>query len=126
MLMLATGLWFAVGCLRSKRVPAGSALLRTLVVLTPAGFIAIELGWIVTEVGRQPWVIHGVMRTKDAVTPMPGLIAPFITFTVVYIALGAIVAYLFAQQVRGTYAPREQLTQDPHAPVRLNREDAQP
>ncbi len=125
MAMLATGLWFTAVFVRTKRVPAGRALLRTLVVLIPAGFIAIELGWIVTEVGRQPWVIHGVMRTKDAVTPMPGLIAPFITFTVVYIVLGAIVAYLFAQQVKGTYAPREETQTDPHAAMRLSREDAQ-
>ncbi len=40
------------------------------------GFIAIEAGWTVTEVGRQPWIIYGVLRTADAVTPMPGLIVP--------------------------------------------------
>lgn len=103
-LMLGASLWFAGAFLRAgRRVPTGRALLRTLVVLLPAGFIAIELGWIVTEVGRQPWIIHAVMRTEDAVTPMPGLVAPFVTFTLVYLALGAIVAYLFAQQVRSTY-----------------------
>ena len=45
------------------------------------GFIAIEAGWTVTEVGRQPWIVYGVLRTADAVTPMPGLIVPFLGFT---------------------------------------------
>lgn len=127
MLMLAAGAWFTVSFVRTRRVPTGRPLLRVLVALIPAGFIAIELGWIVTEVGRQPWVIHGVMRTRDAVTPMPGLIVPFLTFTGVYLALGAIVAYLFAQQVRSTYTPRGERPgvaagspPDPHAPLRVD------
>ena len=53
------------------------------------GFIATEAGWVVTEVGRQPWIIQGVLRTADAVTPMPGLIVPFIGFTLLYLCLGA-------------------------------------
>jgi cytochrome d ubiquinol oxidase subunit I len=52
----------------------------------------------VTEVGRQPWVIHGVLRTADAVTPMPGLVVPFLIFTLLYVLLGAIVVYLLRQQ----------------------------
>ena len=50
-------------------------------VESPLGFIAIEAGWTVTEVGRQPWVVYNILRTADAVTPMPGLIVPFLTFT---------------------------------------------
>ena len=53
---------------------------------TPLGFIAIEAGWTVTEVGRQPWIIYGVMRTADAVTPMPGLVVPFLVFSLLYVA----------------------------------------
>ena len=74
-------------------------LLRALVVAAPMGFICTEAGWIVTEVGRQPWIIHGVMKTADAVTPMPGLIVPFLTFTALYCALGVVVAWLLYQQV---------------------------
>jgi cytochrome d ubiquinol oxidase subunit I len=48
----------------------------------------------VTEVGRQPWVIYGVMRTADAVTPMPGLIVPFLLITALYCFLGVVVAWL--------------------------------
>jgi cytochrome d ubiquinol oxidase subunit I len=63
------------------------------------GFLAIEAGWTVTEVGRQPWIIHGVLRTADAVTPMPGLVVPFLVFTLLYVLLGVIVIYLLRQQI---------------------------
>jgi cytochrome d ubiquinol oxidase subunit I len=79
--------------------------LRLLVVAAPLGFIAIETGWTVTEVGRQPWIIYGVMRTSEAVTPMPGLVVPFITFTVLYIFLAAITVWLLLRQVAAS--PRD-------------------
>jgi cytochrome d ubiquinol oxidase subunit I len=63
------------------------------------GFLATEAGWMATELGRQPWVIYGVMRTRDAVTPMPGLVVPFVTFTLLYCFLGAIVAWLLYRQI---------------------------
>jgi len=69
-----------------------------VVVAGPLGLIAIEAGWIVTEVGRQPWIIYGVMRTADAVTPMTGLVVPFVTFTVVYLFLSVILVYLLRRQ----------------------------
>ena len=74
-------------------------LLRALVVATPLGFVAIEAGWLVTEVGRQPWIIHGVLRTADAVTPMPGLVVPFAAFTLLYVALAAAVVWLLRRQI---------------------------
>jgi cytochrome d ubiquinol oxidase subunit I len=73
--------------------------LRALIVAAPLGFIAIETGWTVTEVGRQPWIIYGVMRTSEAVTPMPGLIVPFVTFTVLYIFLALVTVWLLLRQV---------------------------
>ena len=65
----------------------------------PLGFVAIETGWTVTEVGRQPWIIYGIMRTADAVTPMPRLVVPFIAFTVLYIFLAFVVIFLLKRQV---------------------------
>jgi cytochrome bd-type quinol oxidase subunit 1 len=73
--------------------------LRALILAAPLGFIAIETGWVVTEVGRQPWIIYGVMRTAQAVTPVPGLVVPFITFTALYIFLAAITVWLLLRQV---------------------------
>lgn len=63
--------------------------LRLLVVLLPTGFIALEAGWVVTEVGRQPWIIYGVMRTADAVTPVPGQAITFGTILALYLFLGS-------------------------------------
>jgi cytochrome d ubiquinol oxidase subunit I len=63
------------------------------------GFIAIEAGWTVTEVGRQPWIIQGVMRTADAVTPMPMLLVPFVAFTLLYVLLGVVVVLLLYRQI---------------------------
>jgi cytochrome d ubiquinol oxidase subunit I len=74
-------------------------LLRAIALAAPMGFIAIEAGWTVTEVGRQPWIITGVLRTADAVTPMPGLIVTFLLFTLLYCFLGAIVAWLLYRQI---------------------------
>lgn len=76
--------------------------LWALVGAAPLGMIAIEAGWIVTEVGRQPWVIYEVLRTADAVTPMPGLVVPFVTFAAVYALLGFIVAIVLWRHVRET------------------------
>ena len=54
---------------------------------------------MVTELGRQPWIIYGVMRTADAVTPMPGLVVPLVTFTAIYVFLGFVVLFLLRRQV---------------------------
>jgi cytochrome d ubiquinol oxidase subunit I len=74
-------------------------LLRALMLTAPMGFVCTEAGWVVTEVGRQPWIIYGLMRTAEAVTPMPGLIVPFLAFTSLYAVLGVVVAWLLYQQV---------------------------
>jgi cytochrome d ubiquinol oxidase subunit I len=84
---------------RKREVVTMRWLLAAIVLAAPMGFICIEAGWTVTEVGRQPWVIYGILRTADAVTPMPGLVVPFVTFTALYVFLGVIVAWLLYQQV---------------------------
>jgi cytochrome bd ubiquinol oxidase subunit I len=97
--MASLALW-AVWLLSRQRTIYDSVwFLRALVAATPLGVTAVEAGWTVTEVGRQPWVIYGVMRTADAVTPMPGLAIPFIFCTILYLFLAVTVAYLLWQQV---------------------------
>lgn len=73
---------------------------KLFVLLTPAGFIALEAGWIVTEVGRQPWIIHKIMRTADAVTPMPGIIYSFYLYVILYSILTLTVAWLLNRQIK--------------------------
>jgi cytochrome d ubiquinol oxidase subunit I len=100
--MALVGLWCAWVVGRGGAIASNRALLRALVVVAPFGFIATEAGWVVTEVGRQPWVVQGLLRTSDAVTPMPGLIVPFVAFTLLYLGLGAIVVALIRPMVRDT------------------------
>src|SRR5712672_2386727 len=105
MLMLALTLWADGLWLKHRILPQNKWLLRGLVAAGPLGFLAIETGWVVTEVGRQPWIIYGVMRTSEAVTPMPGLVVPFVIFTAVYIFLALIVALLLRRQFLETGYP---------------------
>jgi cytochrome d ubiquinol oxidase subunit I len=97
MALLAAGL-----ALRRRGLPTSRWLLRALVAASPLGLVALEAGWLVTEWGRQPWIVRGLMRTAEAVTPFPHLAPPFWIFTLVYLMLGAIVLYLLARQVRAT------------------------
>ena len=100
--MALVALYAAVQVVRKRELTSQRLLLVALVLATPCGYLATEAGWVVTEVGRQPWVVQGVMRTSEAVTPMPGLIAPLTLFTLLYIVLGAVVVSLIASLVRET------------------------
>ena len=64
---------------------------RLALLMGPAGFVAVIAGWVTTEVGRQPWVIYGVLRTKDAVSPIatPGVTGSLIAFVIVYFTVFA-------------------------------------
>jgi len=75
-------------------------LLKLFALGIPLGFIAIEAGWTVTEVGRQPWIIHGIMRTEDALTPMPGIAWSFYLFSAIYISLTIMVIFLLSRQIK--------------------------
>ena len=102
-------LWVAWTRFRKRDIVANRWLLRALVLAAPMGFIAIEAGWTVTEVGRQPWVVYGILRTADAVTPMPGLVIPFVTFTLLYCVLGVVVVWLLYRQI--VRSPRAEVAQ---------------
>ncbi|MCJ8209616.1 cytochrome ubiquinol oxidase subunit I [Mucilaginibacter sp. RS28] len=93
-LLYFTALWF------KKNWQVKNWLLKLFVAAIPTGFIAVEAGWTVTEVGRQPWIIQGIMRTADAVTPMPGIAYSFYIFTAIYISLSIVVIFLLYRQIR--------------------------
>jgi cytochrome d ubiquinol oxidase subunit I len=88
-----------VFAIRRRRLPASRRWLLAFVGLGPLGFVSLEAGWLVTEWGRQPWIVNGLMRTADAVTDFPYKAAPFWLFTIVYVFLGAAVVYLLAKQI---------------------------
>jgi cytochrome d ubiquinol oxidase subunit I len=105
MAMLALAFWSGWLWSTRRTLAEHKWLLRALIAAGPLGFLAIEAGWVVTEVGRQPWIIYGVMRTEDAVTPMPWLVVPFVTFTVLYIFLAIIVFFVLRRQFLETPGP---------------------
>jgi cytochrome d ubiquinol oxidase subunit I len=77
-------------------------LLLALVVVTPAPLIAVQLGWATAEIGRQPWIVYGLMRTVDGVSPIvsaPEVLASLIGFGVVYLVLGALWLFLVRRAV---------------------------
>ena len=70
----------------------------------PLGFIGLEAGWFVTEVGRQPWVIQGVLKTADSVTPATGVFGLFIAFSILYALLTVTVVVLLFRIAAGKSA----------------------
>ncbi|MBX9878715.1 MAG: cytochrome ubiquinol oxidase subunit I [Candidatus Obscuribacterales bacterium] len=99
MVMMLVSLWAAFIYWRKRVLPDSTTFLKTMVFSAPLGFLAVECGWLVTEVGRQPWVIQSVLKTADVVTPMPGLIVPFAFFSLLYVFLFVIVVWLIRRQV---------------------------
>ncbi|HET9597830.1 MAG TPA: cytochrome ubiquinol oxidase subunit I [Anaeromyxobacteraceae bacterium] len=89
---------------RARGVPTSRRFLWAVVLAGPCGFLALEAGWMVTELGRQPFTIWGVMRTADAVTPVQGLAWPFGLFTALYVVLAAFVVVLLGRQIAGSHA----------------------
>ncbi|MBW8305065.1 MAG: cytochrome ubiquinol oxidase subunit I [Brevundimonas sp.] len=88
MLMIGLGLWGAWLVWR-KRLTDNRWFLRFAVAMGPAGFAAVIAGWIVTEVGRQPWVVQGVLRTADAISPVTT--GSVVTSLLIYVTVYAIV-----------------------------------
>src|SRR5215813_5225627 len=84
-----------------KRRPlsAHPRFLKLLVFCGPLGFVALEAGWMVTELGRQPWIISGILRTQDAVTKVQHLQFPFLLVSALYCLLGIIVVWLLTAHV---------------------------
>src|SRR5262249_12801920 len=86
-MLIGLGLWLAWAWWRRRDIPRTPWFLRALAVPGVAAVVALEAGWIVTEVGRQPWVVYDVMRTKDAVTGASGVWVTFSAVLVLYSAL---------------------------------------
>jgi cytochrome d ubiquinol oxidase subunit I len=108
MALLALAGWAAIRLIRRRRLTGSRALLNACVIAGPLGFIAIEAGWFVTEVGRQPWIIQGIMRTEEAVTPMPGLVVPFVGFALMYLLLSVVLIHALRSQFLET-SPAKQV-----------------
>jgi cytochrome bd ubiquinol oxidase subunit I len=100
MLMFLLAIIYFFAKWKRKKWLQSNWLLKLFVIATPMGFIAVEAGWTVTEAGRQPWIIYGIMKTADAVTPMPGIRYSFYLFTAIYLSLAAIVIFMLYRQIK--------------------------
>ncbi len=94
--LLFWGLYF----LRKRVIPEMKLLLWGIVLTGPLSFLAVELGWIVTEEGRQPWAIYGVLRTSEAVTSASFVSVSLIIFVLVYLILGTTLILLLLRLAR--------------------------
>jgi cytochrome d ubiquinol oxidase subunit I len=99
--LVALAAWAAWLSLRKRPLAAERRFLLAAMLASPLGLIALEAGWMVTELGRQPFIIRGVMRTADAVTPMPELWVSLLVSCLIYLLLGAVVAVLLTRYVLG-------------------------
>lgn len=103
--MLGLSAWFWGAWWRDHRRGRDWArrrrLLLALALAAPLGFLALETGWVVTEVGRQPWIIYGIMRTADAVTPVSGVVFSLLGFALLYAGLMLALAFLLRRLAGG-------------------------
>jgi len=95
---------------------------KALMASSLLGFIAVELGWVVTEVGRQPWVIQGVLKTSEGVSPgLTGTEAliTLVGFVGVYATILTLYTYVVIRVIRGGPPDAEELASvgDPDAPT---------
>jgi cytochrome bd ubiquinol oxidase subunit I len=88
-LLIGLGLWLGIAWWRRRDIPKTPWFLRATAVSGVAAVVALECGWIVTEVGRQPWIVYRHMRTEEAVTGASGVWVTFSLVLVLYAVLGA-------------------------------------
>jgi cytochrome d ubiquinol oxidase subunit I len=84
---IALGAWAGLRRLRQRRLLDSRWLVRAVVVAGPAAVVALEAGWVVTEVGRQPWIVYELVRSEDAVTSGGGVWWSLAILTAVYAVL---------------------------------------
>jgi cytochrome d ubiquinol oxidase subunit I len=118
--------WFLLAWLFRRDLPRTRWFLRACAVAGVVAMVALEAGWVLTEVGRQPWVVYGFLRTAEAVTRAPGIWGSFTIVVAIYAVVGiSLVLILRAMSRRwrtgegdalpGPYAPRGPLTLPPTA-----------
>jgi cytochrome bd ubiquinol oxidase subunit I len=88
--LVALGLWYWLRRRRGTHGPEDRLTLMALAAAGPAAFLANEFGWLVSELGRQPWIVYGVFRTSSGITTAPGLGVTFTAFTLLYVGLTAL------------------------------------
>jgi cytochrome d ubiquinol oxidase subunit I len=103
--LIGLGLWFGITWWRRRDLPSSRWFLRAAAVSGVAAAVALEAGWVTTEVGRQPWVVYGLLRTEDAVNPAPGLRFGLWLVAGVYLVLSVATIGVLRAMTRSTPVP---------------------
>jgi len=111
--LIALGLWLGIAWWRKRDIPRTPWFLRATAVSGLAAIVALECGWIVTEVGRQPWIVYNVMRTEDAVTQADGVPVTFGLIVLLYAVVGTTTVLVLRAMARRW---REAATDDVDVP----------
>lgn len=117
--LFAVGIVFWLLFFRRKRlVPENKWLLWGVAFAGPAGFLSVELGWILTEEGRQPWISYAWLLVRDAVTPSPWMVVSLLVFVSIYLVLGTSLVVLLVLLARRPKPSEEwpELVQDEGEP----------
>lgn len=116
-LMVGLGMLFAllgiIAWLKRKSPENSPWLLKILIYCIPLPYLAASLGWTVTEVGRQPWIVYGIMKTADAASPVSAsqVGVSLLAFAVVYTVLGIVCFYLITKNARKGPKPLSSIAQ---------------
>jgi cytochrome d ubiquinol oxidase subunit I len=98
--LLLLGAWLAFAWWRRRDIPATPWFLRAVAISGAGAILALWMGWIVTEVGRQPWIVQGYMRTSEAVTDAKGIWFSFGLVLLLYAAIGTIAIFVLRAMSR--------------------------
>jgi len=114
--LLLLGAWVAFSWWRRRDIPPTPWFLRIVAVTGAASILALWCGWIVTEVGRQPWIVQGYMRTSEAVTEAEGIWFTFGLVLLLYAALGTTAVLVLRSMSRRWRERGSENVQSPYAP----------
>ncbi|QJY50942.1 cytochrome ubiquinol oxidase subunit I [Pseudonocardia broussonetiae] len=107
--LVLVALWLGWSWWRRRRIPRSDWFLRAVAVSGVAAVVAMEAGWLTTEIGRQPYIVYGLLRTADAVSPAPGLFLGFYAVVVIYVLL-TVLTVVVLRRLAGSHdtpAPQE-------------------
>jgi cytochrome d ubiquinol oxidase subunit I len=114
--LLILAAWFAIVWWRRRDLPKTHWFLRAAALGGIGAILALECGWIVTEVGRQPWIVNGFMRTADAVTPAQGIWWVFGLTMALYATLGVLAVVILRAMSRRWREDEEAQVETPYGP----------